>query len=98
MKLPVYLEKVKGDGYRASTLAHDRFSADGATREEALERLRRLVAEHMERGELLDLEIGEGPDPWLGFAGVWKDDPHIDDFVEAMREYRRQVDADPDRL
>ncbi|GAB4302366.1 MAG: hypothetical protein Fur0025_43110 [Oscillatoriaceae cyanobacterium] len=32
-------------------------------------------------------------EPWVNFAGMFKDDPLFDDFVEAMGAYRREVDA-----
>lgn len=100
MNIPVSVEKVAGNGYRAAALADDRFSVEAATREEAIDRVRCLVQDRLASGELLNLEISEGPatDPWLKFAGRWKDDPRFDEFVEAMKEYRKQVDSDPDRL
>lgn len=32
-------------------------------------------------------------EPWVNCAGMFKDDPLFDDFVEAMAAYRREVDA-----
>ncbi len=36
---------------------------------------------------------GENLEPWVNFAGMFKDDPLFDDFVEAMAAYRRELDA-----
>jgi hypothetical protein len=36
----------------------------------------------------------EQPDPWVKFAGMFKDDPLFDDFVEDMAAYRRELDAE----
>lgn len=56
--------------------------------------------------ERVDRELGDGeivrpeervPNPWLAIAGTWKDRPDLDEFEENIRDYRRQVDADPDR-
>ena len=33
----------------------------------------------------------EKPHPWLEFAGIFKDDPSFDEFVEAMAEERRRL-------
>lgn len=33
-------------------------------------------------------------DPWVQFAGIFKDDPLFDEFVEAMAEERRKLDAE----
>jgi hypothetical protein len=30
--------------------------------------------------------------------GIWKDNPDAADIEESMREYRKEVDADPRRL
>lgn len=32
-------------------------------------------------------------DPWVKFAGIFKDDPLFDEFVEDMATYRRELDA-----
>jgi hypothetical protein len=36
----------------------------------------------------------EQSDPWIKFAGMFKDDPLFDDFVEDMAAYRRELDAE----
>ena len=33
----------------------------------------------------------EKPHPWLELAGMFKDDPSFDEFVEAMAEERRRL-------
>jgi Domain of unknown function (DUF4209) len=36
----------------------------------------------------------EQSDPWVKFAGMFKDDPLFDEFVEDMAAYRREIDAE----
>ena len=36
----------------------------------------------------------EYSEPWVKFAGMFKDDPLFDDFVEDMAAYRRELDAE----
>ncbi|MEC4894665.1 MAG: DUF4209 domain-containing protein [Oscillatoria sp. PMC 1051.18] len=36
----------------------------------------------------------ETSDPWVRFAGIFKDDPLFDEFVEDMAVYRRELDAE----
>jgi hypothetical protein len=36
--------------------------------------------------------------PWLAIAGTWRDNPELDEVEENIRAYRREVDADLDRL
>ena len=73
-------------------------SAPRAPREEALAKLRRENPDALKNGmEIVGLEIGPQPHPWMEFAGMFKDDPWIDDWVQSMAEYRQQVEDDPNR-
>ncbi len=99
MEIPVLLEKVEANGYRASSLIPASLVAVGATREEALQQLAELVRAHLGRKELVGLQIaviGE-PHPWAPFAGTWKDHPDAREFEENLRDYRRQIDEDPNQ-
>jgi predicted RNase H-like HicB family nuclease len=98
MQIPVLVEKLKGNGYRARGTEPFAVSAKGATREEALAKLRTKIETRLNKGtELVALQIGPQPHPWMQFAGMFKDDPRIDDWVKSMAEYRRQVEDDPNR-
>lgn len=98
MQIPVLVERVKGNGYRARATEPFALSGRGATRAEALAKLRVKVEARLKNGtELVGLEVGTPPNPWLEFAGMFKDDPWIDDWVQSMAEYRQQVEDDPDR-
>jgi hypothetical protein len=89
---------VKGNGYRARGTEPFALSARGATREEALAKLRAKIQARLKKGtEIVGLELGPQPDPWLEFAGMFKDDPWIEDWVKSMAEYRQQVEDDPNR-
>ena len=48
--------------------------------------------------EIAYLEFAEKDSPWLKLIGVYKDDPYLDDYKQAVAEYRKQVNEDPDRL
>src|SRR5438445_11365251 len=99
MQIPVLVERVKGDGYRARGKDPFAVSAKGATREEALAKLRAKIQTRLKNGtEIVGLEVGPQPHPLAEFAGMFKDDPLFDDCLKAMAEYRRQVDNDPDYL
>jgi hypothetical protein len=43
---------------------------------------------------LIDQQKIEQSDPWVKFAGMFKDDPLFDEFVEDMAAYRRELDAE----
>jgi hypothetical protein len=72
-------------------------SAKGATREEALAKLRAKIEARLKKGgEIVGLEVGAAPDPLMAFAGMFKDDPWIEDWKRAVEEYRGKVDEDPE--
>ena len=98
MQIPVLIERVKGNGYRARGTEPFAVSAKGSTREEALAKLRAKIETRLKKGsELVGLDIGPQPHPWMEFAGMFKDDPRIEDWVQSMAEYRQQVEDDPNR-
>lgn len=99
MQIPVLVERVKGNGYRARGSEPFALSARGATREEALAKLRAKIQTRLKNGtEVVGLEIGQESDPWMEFAGMFKDDPWIADWKRSVEEYRQQIDNDPDAL
>jgi hypothetical protein len=98
MQIPVVVERVKGNGYSARSAEPIAVTARGPTRDEALSRLREKIAARLQKGtELVGLEVGPQVNPWLKAAGMFKDDPWIEDWIESMAEYRRQVENDPNR-
>jgi len=98
MQIPVLIEKVKGNGYRARGSEPFSISAKGSTRDEALAKLRDKIQKRLKNGtEVVGLEISP-PDPWMEFAGMFKGDPWIEDWKKSVEEYRQQVDDDPDAL
>jgi predicted RNase H-like HicB family nuclease len=99
MQIPVLVEPVKGNGYRARGKEPFAVSAKGATREEALAKLRAKIRARLKSGtEVVGLEIGPEPHPWMEFAGMFKDDPWIEDWKQSIEEYRQKVEDDPDAL
>jgi hypothetical protein len=96
MQIPVLVEHVNGNSYRARSTVPFALTATGSTREQTLAKLRAKIQNRLKNGtELAGLEIG--PDPWMEFAGMFKDDPWIKDWKQSMEEYRQQVEDDPDR-
>ena len=99
MEIAVVVERVKGNGYRARGGEPFALTGRGATREEALRKLRDKIRSRLKNGvEVVALEVSAEPNPWVEFAGMFKDDPMIDEWKNAMAEYRRQVDEEPGYL
>lgn len=100
MHVPVILEQAKDNGYRASVFAAAPLVVEGTSREQAIRKLRDMLSERLSGAELIQIEIPlePQPDPWCAFAGVWRDHPDAAEVEENIRQYRREVNADPSRL
>jgi predicted RNase H-like HicB family nuclease len=108
MEIPVLIEPVAGNGYRARGVEPFGLSAEGATREEVLAKLQQQLQERLQHGaQLLSLDVAgkdarnpwsefAGMNPWSEFAGMFKDDPYFDEWQQAIAENRRKIDEDPD--
>ncbi len=98
MQIPVLVERVANNGFRAKAGEPLPFSAEGATPEEAVRNLRTVLDRQLESGkELKSLEIGS-QNPWLAMAGMHDpNDPLIKEWKQEMETYRQEVEDDPDR-
>ena len=92
------IERVLGNGFRASGAVPFAFAVEGSTREEVIQKLQHLIANKLETGsELIDLAIPEQDNPWLKMAGMWdKDDPLVQEWKEIMQENRLKDDEPSD--
>ncbi|MCI0462636.1 MAG: hypothetical protein L0Z62_37280 [Gemmataceae bacterium] len=96
MQIPILIEPVAGNGYRAVG-GPSALTAEGATAEEALENLQGLLGSRLAAGaRLVMLEVPGAENPWQKLAGMYHDDPLFDEWRQAMADYRRQVEEDPD--
>jgi hypothetical protein len=98
MKIAVLIEPVPGNGFRAKGGEPLAMSAEGATRAEAIARLKTLIANRLTVGtELIGLELGAEEHSLAPVSGWTKDDPLLDEWQQAVLDYRRHVEDDPDR-
>jgi len=98
MEIPVLIEPIANNGYRARSGDPFALMAEGATRDEALHKFRDLLASQLVNGaEIVPLEVPAREHPLDRFAGMFADDPYFDDWQQAMAEYRRQVEQDQDQ-
>jgi hypothetical protein len=97
MQIPVLIEPIDGNGYRASGGAPLAVVVEAPTREEALAKLQASLQARLRNGaEIVPLETEPRPHPLAKFVGMFKDDPFIDDWKKSMAEYRRKIDQHPD--
>ena len=94
MNATVFVEKVGKKKYRATTSQPIPLETEGTSQDQALERLYELAKKRLAAGQLVQMKLPGTPciNPWQAYAGIWKDHPDFDAFVENIAEYRRSVD------
>jgi len=99
MQIPVLVEPIIGNGFRARGIEPFGVVAEGTTRDEALRNLRQLLEARLVSGaEIVELEVAGAQHAWKPFAGMFKDDPLFDEWQKAIGEYRREVDSNANTL
>lgn len=95
MQIPVLIEPVAGNGYVARAGSPFDWSAEGATQDEALQKLQAVVAAKVAAGaRVAAVETPPGANPWLGLVGTLDpNDPATQEFRQAIEDYRREIDA-----
>ncbi len=95
MQISVLLEPTPGNGFRARSGEPLALTAEGATRDQALEQLRGLIRGRVAAGaEIVALELAPSTHPWAPFAGDLKNDPILEEWKDAMAQYRNERDAE----
>jgi len=98
MQIPVLIESVSGNGFRARGGEPLALSAEGTMRDEAIARLKSLIADRLAVGaELISLDVETMGHPLAPVPGWSEADPLLDEWQEAIATYRRRVENDPDR-
>ncbi len=90
------VENDRDQSYRATVLGWPDCSVAGATREEALAKLRQAFRKRLAEVEIvpLDIDFPENVNPWVRFAGMFEDDPHFEEVLKEMEADRRSLDAE----
>ncbi|HEX9733245.1 MAG TPA: type II toxin-antitoxin system HicB family antitoxin [Thermoanaerobaculia bacterium] len=96
MTYSAIVEDRESAGFTASVLGWPSCTATGATKAEALTRLRQVIRDRLSSVEIVPVEVDVPEDghPLARFAGMFKNDALFDQFVEDMAAYRREVDAE----
>jgi hypothetical protein len=105
LETPIYLssfclvrvrEEPEGQ-FTAELLGAPDIRATAATRKQAIEQVRALLQEHVDLGSIAAIEIPRR-NPVMEFAGMWKDDPTFDDYLEEIRKFREEEDRRQGRV
>jgi predicted RNase H-like HicB family nuclease len=96
IKVDVLVEHHEENGYAAHALAWPDCVVEATTREDALTAIRAAILEHLEKAEIVTLEIKpeELVNSLQKFAGVWANDSDFDEFLREIERYRREIDAE----
>jgi predicted RNase H-like HicB family nuclease len=95
MNIPVLIEPVPGNGFRATGAEPFAAVAEGATPDEALARLRESVERRLQAGaRVVSLPLSAPDHSWLPFAGMFHgDDPIVQQWLEVLQSRRREPEA-----
>ena len=101
MQIPILVEPLTNNGYRATSGPPLAISAEGATRAEAVDKLKLLLRDRLCNG--VEIVAAEVParvveNPWIKYAGMFKDDPMFAEVLEIMKQNRSKDDEDPGYL
>ena len=96
MEIPITVEPTGENAFRASSGGLWGLEIEAPSREEAIEKLREMIDGRLDGGaEVFELEIGRRTHPLTQFAGMFKDDPLLQAWKDAMAEYRQQTEELP---
>lgn len=97
MKIPILIEPISHERYRATGSEPFVGSVEAETPDAALAKTRQLIDDRLAHGaRIAIIDVPSSADPWLDMAGIFHDDPFFDEWQQAIAEYRREVDANPD--
>ena len=99
----VTVENGASNHYTATVIGWPNCVAEGATREEAITRVKRRFTERLEQVEIVPIEVESthadplarnDAHPWARFAGMYEDNPLFEEVLDAIQIYRRTLDED----
>jgi len=99
MQNPILIEQVAGNGFRSRGGEPFDLSAEGKTAGEVRVRLQEQLEARLRAGAaIVSLDVTEQhlANPWIEFAGMFKDDPYFEEWQKAIAENRRKIDGDLD--
>ncbi len=94
MQIPVLVEPVANNGYRARSGEPLPLSAEGPTAQDAMRNLEALVAQRLKGGaQMHSMQVPATEHPWRSLAGIYAGDPLFEEWREIMAERRRLDNA-----
>ena len=85
-------------GFAASLPMLPGCRSQGKTEEEALNKIRTAIAEHLKEAKIVRIQIEDdalpAENPWQSIAGMFEDDPVFEKVDREIRKNRRGVDKE----
>jgi hypothetical protein len=93
MKIRIVVEPIASGGFRAGATEPFSISAEANSRDESVQKLHDLLRQQIKNEEPLELLEINPSHPWARFAGTWDDDdPILQEWEQAVKEYRQKAD------
>ncbi|MEZ4710902.1 MAG: hypothetical protein R3A44_27130 [Caldilineaceae bacterium] len=97
MTYRVLVRKEPANGYIATALNWPDCQVTAATREEAITQIQFAIAQLLNAGEIIELEI---PTPIIAATysdtfGAFRSDPTLTEFIEEVNRYRAERNLEP---
>jgi hypothetical protein len=93
LKLHLLLEQTQDRASIATVLEFPEYKTEASTNEQAIAQLQTLVFERLAKVQVFPMEVPLSAseaveDPWMKYAGVFKDDPYFAKVVETIEAER----------
>jgi hypothetical protein len=92
----VFIKNEPDGKVSAMVLGLPEYRVESSDRQPAIADIQKLITARLIGAEVvsLEIEISKKENPWLKMVGKYKDDPHFDQMLEGIAEYRREKDAE----
>ncbi len=98
LKLHILLSRNHQGNVIASVLEFPNTEVEALTTEQAVQKLKTLLSTRLEKIEIIPVEVqlpqSKAENPFLKFAGVFKNDADFAEIVDHLRAERNAVDED----
>jgi hypothetical protein len=92
MTYSVLVEKNGGENFQATALGLPDCRVEASTREQALVKLRAVLAQRLSNAEIVEVEVPQAAPAehsWKRFAGMFENEPLFDEVLEEIAAQRR---------
>jgi hypothetical protein len=96
MTYDVLVTRTDRSHYTAHALLFPNVTATGRNERDVLAKVQLALADLRAKSRIVTVDVPtishEENDPWMRFAGAWKNDPDWDIFQEEMQLFREEMD------